>query len=489
MSSKLALLAPSALAAATMTLFAAALAPSAHAVTITRGFAGLWHDSSGANRGFSAEVVDTAAGKQLNAYWITTDAAGKPVWIIGQGAAVGNRAVLDAVTSTSSAGSARAWGQLTVSFDDCSHGTVQFAPTDTRQARGQTTIARLTDDSAQSCTGGISDDRAVSSHDGRIVQFFTNTGVAPGAHGRARFEERSDRTDFNVEVEHLPIGTYSLIVDGVERATLDVATSAEGTETEVEFRSPVEPGKILLDFDPRGKEVDIVQNGTTFLTEVFPTEAGNGGGHGGGGQGGGIQQYNLRVENGHDGPEMHARLEDRPNSIDFSVELEHVAIGSYVLNVGGSDRGTIDVVAVGGGAEGEIEFRDPPEPGHLTLDFDPRGQVVEILQNGAALVSGTFPTQPQGGGHGGGGNGGGGGGNGGGGNGGGGDDGGGGHGGGGGDDGGGGHGGGGGDDGGGDDHGGGGHGGDDPPGDDHGGGRHGGDDGVGDDHGGHGGRH
>jgi len=147
----------------------------------------------------------------------------------------------------------------------------------------------------------------------------------------------------------------------------------------------------------------------------------------------------LHIETSHDGPELKAELETRTTRTEFSVELEDFTAGTYTLNVGGTERGTIDVVAVEGGTEGEIEFRDPPEPNHFDLDFDPRGQSVQILQNGAVLISGTFPTEPTDG-----------------------DD----------------------DDG--DDNGGGGGGNDDPPGDDNGGGGGGGnDDPSGDDHGGH----
>jgi len=423
---------------AALSMSAVALSPSAQAVTITRGFAGLWHDSAQANRGFSAEVVRTETGKKLMAYWFTTDATGKPIWVIGEGPIVGNRAVLNAVLGSSAAptGSAQAWGKLTVSFADCAHGTVQFVPDDSRQPRGQTTIARLSDASSSTCTGGISDDR-VTSNDLRIVQFFTNTGVVPAASGKARFEERSDRTDFKVEAEDLPIGAYSLRVAGTERATLNVVTTASGTEGEVEFRSPVEPGKILLDFDPRGQMVDIAQGNTVFLTTKLGTESG-GGDSSGGTPAGDVARYVLHIETSHDGPELKAELETRTSRTEFSVELEDFTPGTYTLNVGGTERGTIDVVAVEGGTEGEIEFRDPPEPNHFDLDFDPRGQSVQILQNGAVLISGTFPTEPTDG-----------------------DD----------------------DDG--DDNGGGGGGNDDPPGDDNGGGGGGNDDPSGDDHGGH----
>lgn len=446
----------SALALTALTMAAAAFAPATEAVTITRGFSGLWHDTN-AKRGFSAEIVQTAAGKQLVAYWITTDAAGKPLWVIGQGPITGNKAVLAAVVgnaATQAAGT-QSWGQMTVTFSDCAHGTVQFAPSDSRQPRGQTTIARLSPDAGKSCSGGISDDHG-GGGDVRIVQFFTNTGVVPAASGRARFEDRSDRSDFNVEAEDLPIGDYSLRVGGVEKATLTVTTSANGTEGEVEFRSPAEAGKILLDFDPRGQRVEIAQGSTVFLTTTMGTESGGGGG-GGNNAGGPIDRYELRVEGAHDGPEFKARLDAGRQRSNFHVELEDVAAGSYTLNIGGTDRGTIDVVAVQGGTEGEIEFRDPPEPDHLPLDFDPRGALVQILSKGSVILSGTFPTQPNHGGGSGGGSGGGGSGG----------------------------GSGGGDDPPGDDHGGGGN--DDPPGDDHGGGGGGSDDMPGDDHGGSGG--
>ena len=384
----------SALAAAVVCAVAAAFAPPTHALTITRAFSGLWQESAPANRGFSAEVVHTDHGNTLMAYWFTKDASGRPVWLIGEGAIVGNHAVLDAVVaaSTSASSTVRPWGTLTVSFDDCSHGSVQMNPTDARQPAGRTSLTRLSDDSSASCTGGISDDR-VASHDDRIVQFFSNSGVVPAANGRARFEERSDRTDFNVEVEDLPAGQYSLRVAGVERGTLDVAARSGGNQGELEFRSPAEPGHLLLDFDPREQTVEVAQGSTIFLAMAFGSGAG-GGGNGGGDDAHGTPatRYVLDVEPAHDGPEMKAELEVRGTRSDFSVELEHVPVGAYVLAVGGEERAKIDVTAVAGGNEGEVEFRDPPEPGHLDLDFDPRGQNVQILQDGAVLLSGTFPT-------------------------------------------------------------------------------------------------
>ncbi len=380
---------PSMLAAATLVLASAALSPPAQALTITRGFSGLWLDRAVPTRALGAEVVETATGKELHAFWIGTDAGGRPQWVRAKGAIRGNRAVLDAVA----AGSSVPWGKLTVSFDDCSKGSVALAPIDRRLAAGQVAIVRAAADASGACTGGISDDRIVTDRD-RIVEYFENTGVVQVASGKARFEERSGRTDFKVEAEDLPLGDYSLRVGGVERATVEVRSAATGTEGEVEFRSPVEPGKILLDFDPRGAMVEIVQGDTVFLRTKFGSGEGGAGDDDGGVPGGSYAYYEMHVETANDGPELQAKLEERPNRADFSVELEDVAAGFYALDVGGIERGTIEVAAVARGTEGEIEFRDPPEAGHFLLDFDPRGQIVQVRRGGAVVLSGMFPTQP-----------------------------------------------------------------------------------------------
>ena len=46
----------------------------------------------------------------------------------------------------------------------------------------------------------------------------------------------------------------------------------DGTvQGELEFRNPVEPGKILLDFDPRGQQIDGLDGSTVILEALFPS--------------------------------------------------------------------------------------------------------------------------------------------------------------------------------------------------------------------------
>ena len=100
---------------------------------------------------------------------------------------------------------------------------------------------------------------------------LNNTGIYPEASGDAKLEPRDDRTDFSVEVEDVPIGSYTLRIGGNEVGTIVVVQLQDGSiEGEIEFRNPVEPGKVLLDFDPRGQQVDVLEGATVVLEVLFP---------------------------------------------------------------------------------------------------------------------------------------------------------------------------------------------------------------------------
>lgn len=100
---------------------------------------------------------------------------------------------------------------------------------------------------------------------------LNNTGIYPEASGDAKLEPRDDRTDFSVEVEDVPIGSYTLRIGGNEVGTIVVVQLQDGSiEGEIEFRNPVEPGKVLLDFDPRGQQVDVLEGATVVLEILFP---------------------------------------------------------------------------------------------------------------------------------------------------------------------------------------------------------------------------
>lgn len=99
-----------------------------------------------------------------------------------------------------------------------------------------------------------------------------NVGPDPDADGKARFRQELDcDRDFRVEAEDLPVGDYEVVVGGIVRGTLTVADLGGGVfEGELEFDNEVEPGKLLLDFDPRGLLVEVRQGATVFLSVTMP---------------------------------------------------------------------------------------------------------------------------------------------------------------------------------------------------------------------------
>ena len=71
------------------------------------------------------------------------------------------------------------------------------------------------------------------------------------------------------------------------------------------------------------------------------------------------------------------------------MEVEDAPLGDYQLLVGGVPRGTITVAIA---SKGEIEFSsDLDERGVLRLDFDPRGQDIEIRHDATVLLHVAFP--------------------------------------------------------------------------------------------------
>ena len=77
----------------------------------------------------------------------------------------------------------------------------------------------------------------------------------------------------------------------------------------------------------------------------------------------------------------------------FEVELDDVTPATYDVFVGGADVGDLVAADIGLGGDGTLSFDTDPDPGEQLLDFDPRGQAIEVrLQSDGSLVmSGVLP--------------------------------------------------------------------------------------------------
>lgn len=229
----------------------------------------------------------------------------------------------------------------------------------------------------------------------RFEEELASTGADPDASGRARYEvDDKGRHRFGVEVEDVDAGTYSLRVGGVHRASIRAAMKSGEVEGEVEFRSVTEPGKILLNFDPRGQLIEIVN----AAGDVLFSHTLGAGSTAPGSSGNAVLPLQVGValfaSPGAAGT-VRVTFERKINGDEkLKVLARNLPVGAYEVSIGGVTRGTLNVVVSGGETEGELEFENEPEgPSELQLNFAILGQSVVVSQGGATLFSRVMPLE------------------------------------------------------------------------------------------------
>lgn len=138
-----------------------------------------------------------------------------------------------------------------------------------------------------------------------------------------------------------------------------------------------------LDFDPRGKRVELRRGDMLVATTVVS----------GDGEPAGTtveeQSFLRRVGAGVTGSARVRFRQDADGRRRFDVEVEDAQPGAYAVLVAGVERGILDAP----GGFGELEFSTRPDPDELPLDFDPRGAAVALLLNGVTVFGGVAEAQ------------------------------------------------------------------------------------------------
>jgi len=383
----------------------------AGALQVTGSFTGWWGQPQQENHGVIVSISRRGDGSNQGVlYWAHYDLSGRPSWLYAQGPIVGDTIEaelyrFDGVTfmqpNDPNTSRGVAVGSMEVQFADCATANVSFDSTEAGIGAGSFPIQRLTRQPGSSCSGGISDNRG---SDAPVEEFrapLLSTGVIPGANGKVDYDANPGRVELEVEIEDVPEGDYELHVGGVQRAVISVVMTDDDLEGEVEFRSPAEPGKLLLDFEPLGELVEIIQDGAVILEGVVEPASNSGPGNPGTPGGGNPPPFgdeqeievDLINDGVYPGGSGEAEYEQRPNRVEFEVEIEDIPVGAYSLFVDGIERGVIEVQFLDDDTEGELEFRYPPEAGKLPLDFDPRGALIEIFEDSASIFHVEFPTE------------------------------------------------------------------------------------------------
>ena len=401
---------------------------SSDGMIVTRNFTGIWNQPDQQSQGLALQVVEQLDdSRRAVVYWYTYGDDRQTAWFIGIGDLVDDRIEFELFESDDvgfmqdaieGADPVQSIGTMTMDFDSCNSGVVTFETDLAGVGSGTFTIERLLEVMNTHCTGGISDDMYADAMFGeqRIGLSPARDGITGSGH--ARYEDYPGHMEFEVEVEGLPDGDYHLYVGMQDRGGLTV----EGGHGVARFTSPGETGKTMMTFDPRGVQIEIHDGQGVMLSSFenrfeendpdhqgdadhnYDCQFGPGMGHHGG-MGGGmtdcvnegdfieidIDLVNTGVLFGAKGE---AEWEMNSDRVEFSVEIEDVPVGSYPLSVGGAEVGVIQAFEMHDGeVYGHIRFRDPEAHGREHLDFEPRGQKIEVLQGGITILEVDFPME------------------------------------------------------------------------------------------------
>lgn len=217
----------------------------------------------------------------------------------------------------------------------------------------------------------------------RVLLAPTNSSDAIKGKAEYRASKKGER-EFKVQVERITGGDFELFVNGVKRGDLRVS----GREAKIEFSTEPKKNELLLDFDPRGQVIDVMQAGAIRATGTLLAKAQNVSV-----ATPSLQNFSIPSTGADDNGTAKAKLRIRENARkDFSVEIEEVPVGAYELLVAGNVVGTINVAATTSGTEGEIEFNagDDHPDGELPLTFDPAGASIVIRKDGTVYFEGVL---------------------------------------------------------------------------------------------------
>src|SRR5262245_48647935 len=127
---------------------------------------------------------------------------------------------------------------------------------------------------------------ARANDDVEVLQFLAGTGADANGTCRARWRDKGGSLDFNVEIDHMDAGVYELWVAGAPVHDGSFSVGALG-EAELEYETPKDGAKPLLDFAVLDQTIEVRQGATVFFSDVFDGSGGGGGGSGSGGSAGG----------------------------------------------------------------------------------------------------------------------------------------------------------------------------------------------------------
>jgi len=312
-------------------------------VMVTRNFTGLWDQPEHESQGINLQVISQASGEKVSvAYWFTYGDDRETAWFLGVGTVSGNRIEMLLYEGSGvgflehdSPGNDQVLevGTMEIEFFSCTEGEVTFMTDIEVVGSGVFPIEKFAD---------VFDDNGCDDNGGDDNGGDDNGGDDNGGDDNGGDDNGGDDNGGDDN-------------GGDDNGGDDNGGDDNGGDD----NGGGDDGGVDNDFGTTEIEVDLTNMG------VFPLASGD------------------------------AKLEQRVDRTDFSVEIEDVPAGGYDLRIGDNIVGTIQAVKMPDGSiEGELEFRNPQEPGKLPLDFDLRGKQIHVLDvDGTTVVLETlFPS-------------------------------------------------------------------------------------------------
>jgi hypothetical protein len=105
------------------------------------------------------------------------------------------------------------------------------------------------------------------------IDMLNVSDAYPEAEGELKYQVKPDSTEFEVEVEDAPPGSYAFIVAGMEEGQIEVTPSGKG---KLKFSDPQEDDKLPLTFAPPWDKIMEIRGPapeeTNILEATFPSE-------------------------------------------------------------------------------------------------------------------------------------------------------------------------------------------------------------------------
>ncbi len=225
---------------------------------------------------------------------------------------------------------------------------------------------------------------AAAKEESKIQVPLESLGAAPGARADLRSKLDGGGATLHLKARGLtPSTEYLVLADGIEQARF--VSEANGHANVMFDLLEADAASPRIPFDPRGRYVT-VNDGVEDVLGAWYSTAG--------------EPDRTKVKEWTDlapepvaaGGHADARYDRRPNGkASFRVHMRQAPQGVYGVVVAGVAVGSIDGNGSGGG---RIDFttKGKGKKGML-LDFDPRGELVELEQGGVLYFSGIMLAQ------------------------------------------------------------------------------------------------